>query len=209
MQTVPVTSDHPVVVKEKSIVEFSVRPLGLGGFTRLADETNAQGIEDRKKWQMHNKRLRMKHQIRALAEDGTELAIDDLDITQLPRALSVKLSNLLSMGDGEPGEVISGDKADGISSPILYRLGTPIKMQQNNDEVSINELEFMAATYGQIEEVLAETNEMSQAYSLIRTVAKPVGMGDTLQALPTWAADKITMADGFTIAEKVLPRFLE
>jgi len=202
-----VVNNPPVIIGDKQIAEFNVKPINLTAFTKLAEETNNIGAADNKEWQLHNKRLRMKYQISAIATDGSAVKLDDLSITQLPRTYGVKLSNMLSEGQGTPGEIISGEN-DGVSAPILYRLGTPIKMQQNGDEIAITELEFQASTFGQIEDVLAETNPLSQTVSMLSSIAKPVGM-ETLQALPSWALDKVTMADGFTISEKVLPRFLE
>ncbi len=44
---------------------------------------------------------------------------------------------------------------------------------------------------------------------LLERCAKPVGGPVPLIALPSWAAQQVSMADGMAITEQVLPRFLE
>jgi hypothetical protein len=65
----------------------------------------------------------------------------------------------------------------------------------------------MAKTFGEVERVLGEPIQQLQCVTLLRTVAKPVGV--SLLTMPTWAVDQITMADGMMIMDKILPSFLE
>lgn len=206
MQTVKVDKQS-VVVKDKNIVEFEVNKIGMVQFHKLFLETNSIVPQGGKPWAMHNKRLRLRHQVRAISDSGEKLQLEDLDITQLPIVYASKLNNLITNDDDKPGEVVG--KGDGISSPILYRLGTPIKAQTGGESAAITELEFMASTYGDVEEVIAENDTLGQTVALIRSVAKPLGVNDTLQRLPEWALDRFTLADAFKITEEVLPRFLE
>jgi hypothetical protein len=194
----------PIVMGGKSIKELQVSPLNLAGFVEVADATNDLGVKGNTKWQVMNRRMRIKKQVKAIAEDGSTVAFDDLAITQIPTAYAVKLTSALAVGQGEQGKIISN--GDGVTSPILVELGTPIKFVQGGAGEEIKELEFLASTFGDIEEVLAETISLQQALALIRTVAKPVGTN--LQVLPSWAVEQITMADGMLIVDKVLPRFL-
>jgi hypothetical protein len=196
----------PVIIKEKKIAEFEITKIGLMAFHRLFTETSSLVPAGGKKWTMINKRLRIKHQVRAITEAGEKLTFDDLDITQLPIVYASKLNEAIANDEDPAGKVLN--TGDGISTPILYELGVPIKMQQNSDVIALTELEFLATVYGDIEEVLAETDPLSQTVALFRSVAKPLGVNDSLQRLPEWALDRLSLADAFKVTEEVLPRFL-
>jgi hypothetical protein len=197
----------PVIIKEKSVVEFKVNKIFLTGFYKVANETTSLVPVGQKRWQLTNKRMRIKHQVRAVTETGEELMLDDQDITQIPIVYAGKIDNALNDDDSTPGEIVNS--GDGITTPILYRLGTPLKVQANNEASAITELEFFARIFGDIEEVLAETESLGQTVALLRSVAKPLGVNDTLQRLPEWALDRVSLPDAFKIAEEILPRFLE
>ena len=85
---------------------------------------------------------------------------------------------------------------DGINKAMTYELGTPIST--GKDKEPIRELEFHAATYGDIEDVMAADSAVQQTALLIKTVAKP--LGSSLLRLPDWALNVITVADGVTIS---------
>jgi hypothetical protein len=74
---------------------------------------------------------------------------------------------------------------------------------------TIEELEFQAKTYGDIEAVLAENDGGLQSLLFIENLAKPITSNLKLQALPSWAVNQITPVDGLFIANTVMPRFLE
>jgi hypothetical protein len=101
-----------------------------------------------------------------------------------------------------PGKIVRD--GDGIDKAIVYELGTPISVGQGKPP--IKELEFQASTYGDVEDVLAVDAPIQQAAVLISTVAKP--LGTSLSLLPSWAVNLVTVADGVTISNHVLPRFL-
>jgi hypothetical protein len=206
MQTVAV-KDIPVVIGGKSIAEFRVKPIKLAGFVKLATETNELGITDNKKWNVMNKRMRMKSQVECIADDGSVVKLGDMDIPQLPRVYASKIIDAMGEDQGEPGKVIND--GDGATKPMIYKLGTPVRFKSGTEELSFDEIEFMAKTYGDVEEVMAETGNLQQVLVLLQTVGKPIGMGEQTTAAPSWVVDQISLADGFTIAEKVLPRFLE
>jgi hypothetical protein len=92
-----------------------------------------------------------------------------------------------------------------MTEPVLLKLGAPISGTTGSESKAISELEFLAKTYGDIEQVLAGTNDMERTVALIKYVAKPAGM----LSLPSWAVDSIDIRDGFFIQQEILPRFLE
>lgn len=152
-------------------------------------------------------RERVKRRLKAWDASGNPVPLSEGDILRMPRVYAAKVIAASDAAmDSEPGEVLS--QGDGISAPILYRLGTPLRTG-GQDPFPIEELEFSARTYGDIEEVLAGESPMAQALLLIQTCAKPVGGPVQLQALPSWAVTQIAIADGLKIATDVLPSFLD
>lgn len=167
---------------------------------RAADATRQ--IEKSTDVKKYFQRERMKRQVKAYADGDALVTLSALDIMQMPRAYAMSVVRALDMNTGMPGEVIS--EGDGVTSPILYKLSRPLRTNQD----SITELEFSGRTLGDIEDVIAADTMPDQALALIRTCAKPVGGEVNLIALPSWAVDAVSLVDGLTILEKVLPRFL-
>jgi len=127
------------------------------------------------------------------------------DLTRLPASVAKSIIAALDLGQGTPGKVIS-DSDDG-EKPVLYKLGDPIKMKGGpSGNALISELEFHATTFGEMEEILASDTELSQTLALLRTLANPIEHA-SLQRLPLWAVDQLSVADGVTIMRTVLPNF--
>lgn len=137
---------------------------------------------------------------------GNRIIPEALHITALDLPVAKQILASLDLDQGTPGKILQD--GDGSITTILYQLGTPLKAKTGKGEdVAISELEFQASTYGEVEEVLAAENELMQAVALLKTVAKPVMTSGNLMALPGWALDRITPADGVTIMKKILPNF--
>ena len=210
MNTVEINK-RPVIINGAKIVRIEIAILSFETFVQTAQETHAlPGVTNGTKWKVMNNRLRMKKQLSAIDDKGGRHKFDDQAIMQLPIEYAKQINDKLNdQGEAEDGQVISSADADGISSPILFRLGTPFKMVSTQGEMEIEELEFLAKTYGDVEEVLAEGFEPAQALTLIRTVAKPICPDVSLLRIPASAVSQITLSDGIDIQEKVLPRFFE
>lgn len=148
-------------------------------------------------------RIRMIDQTTLVTEKGEKVKMGDLDLINLPIRVARAIQSSMNLDQGTMGKVLSDKDADGISSPILYQLGDPINL---NGGDPITELEFLAKTYGDLETVLCEDQPIQQVVELIANVAKPT---NGLMALPSWAVDNVSIADGIKIANDVLPRFLE
>jgi hypothetical protein len=192
----------PVVIGGERITHFDVRPTSFAEFVRLAEQTNQIAGDDPKKWKIINRRIRMRAQIKTFA--GTkQVEMTDLDIAQLPVQYGVALSKACDEGDGKAGDIVNPN--DSISSPALYRLGTPLRFQQNSDEGMVTELEFIAKTFGDVEEIVSEQGQPQQMLVALNRICKPVGMPTV--SMPTWAVEQITLADGFKMIETILPRF--
>jgi hypothetical protein len=184
---------------EKRIDGAVVRPLTFQSFVDLL--ATAQAMTQPKSWDARLKRLRMLKQV-TYYHGNTIVSMAQEDILRLPIPAARLITSKLDQDEGISGKVIRD--GDGIDKAITYELGTPIPLGQGKE--SIKELEFFAKTYGDIEDVLAADNAMSQAAVLISTVGKPLGTSLTL--LPSWAVNLITVADGVTISREILPRFL-
>lgn len=192
---------------DTEITAIKVLPLNFVSFVKIWSEVSnevrgKQNVSSNALMQ----RKRIKLQAQFMAGDK-RIAPDDANITQLPIGVAKQIVGALDNGEGVAGSVI-GD-GDGVSSPVLYKLGAPVSMTANGKKVEIIELEFSAKIYGDIEDVLAADGEVPQALELIRRTASPVGGDLSLTSLPGWAIDRLTIADGVTIMRSVLPRFLE
>lgn len=177
-----------------------VKPLMFQQFTDIVAE--AQRMKEPKSWEARMRRLRMIRQV-TYYTNGSAAQVGIEDILRMPIPAARTLVAKLDDDDSKPGKVIRA--GDGVDQAITYELGTPIPTGQGKEP--IRELEFLAKTYGDLEDVLAAPDSISQAAQLIATVAKP--LGTTLTLLPSWALNLITVADGVTISNEVLPRFLE
>ena len=181
------------------IDSIEVEPLGFLALGKLWRRAEAQDS----KAEVALQRERILHQAHFMAA-GKRVTPDAAQLGQLPFAVAKAILAELDHGQGKPGKVL-GD-GDGITAPVLYQLGAPVEMKNSKgDVVQITELEFQAATYGEVEDVLAAGNEIDKAIALLSGVAAPVQ--GNLTRLPGWALDRITTADGLAIMRKVLPRF--
>jgi hypothetical protein len=175
-----------------------VKPLTFSGFIECLIE--AQTMREPKLYEARIRRARMAHQV-TYYTNGAIASVSMLDALKLPIPAVHSISSQLDEGEGVAGKIVR--PGDGIDQAITYELGTPIPVQGKEP---IKELEFLAKTYGDIEDVLAAPDSIQQAGLLISTVAKPLGTSLTL--LPSWATKLITVADGVTISRTVLPHFL-
>jgi hypothetical protein len=179
----------------------TIRPLSFQAFADIISE--AQGMTVPKTFEGRLKRLRMYKQV-AYYAGATQVQLTIQDILKLPipdvRAITAKFDT--STDEGKAGKIIR--EGNGIDQAIVFELGNPIPT--GSGKQPIKELEFLAKTYGDIEDVLAAENSIQQAAQLIATVAKP--LGSSLSLLPSWATSAISVADGVTISQVVLPHFL-
>lgn len=200
MKTVKI--EHNYVLNDEKIVSVEIEPVSFVRFVDLLDKarTAAQQSADMS-IQAALRRERFYSQVTFISEKKKQ-KIDAVNLSLMPAPVAKSIIAHLGEEEGEvsAGEVLSA--GDGVSTPILYKLGTPIK---GADGKELTELEFIAKTYPDIEEVLVEDDRSQQTLLLIQKVAKPIGM---LQ-IPSWALDQITLADGLNIAAKVLPSFAE
>jgi hypothetical protein len=208
------TSDAPIALAAGKAVLFEVHSLNFVELAATIDAaTGAGSIAAATRAQRAARRAR---QVRALAADGTQITFGEAELLRLPRMLYARLMRDIDRKEeGEnPGKVVT--PGDGVDVPVVYQLGKPIPINMSADgeattEAQISELEFVARTGLDIEDVLCEPNDVSKALALIRNCAKPIvtgGADPALQRLPSWALDQITVTDGVTIVEKVLPGFL-
>lgn len=188
------------VIGEKAVDHIVIKTLSFVQFADLV--ALAQGMKQPSTFEGRLKRVRMLQQVEySMAGKPVVLTIEE--ILRMPLEAARRIAGLLDDLEGKAGKVIRDN--DGITSAVGYELGTPIEVGQGKDP--IKELEFLAKTYGDVEDVLAAPDAMAQTVALLRTCAKPVHT--SLTALPTWGVDRITIADGVILAQQVLPRFLE
>lgn len=184
---------------EAGIVGLKVVSLSFAALVRVIESASSA---DDSEFTTVIQRKRLAAQLRGVKADGSQVVLSEADVLGLPAPAARAALLRLREGEGEAGEVL-GD-GDGVTKPVIYRLGTPIKYGPD----LIEELEFKASTYGEIEAVLAESAPILQALALIAHNAKPIYENGTLQRLPASEIEQITQADGGAILQHVLPRFL-
>lgn len=183
---------------ESVIDSIAVAPLTFIDMTKLWDRANKMPGA----YEVEMQRLRILHQTHFKA--GEQRVVPDApQLAKLPRAVAAAIIAALDEGNGPMGSQIGS--GDGIITPVHIKLGTPVEMLSNGKSTKIEELEFMAETYGEVEDVLAADGELAKSLALLRTLAVPVGV--PLNRLPGWALDRITPADGLLVMRQVLPRF--
>lgn len=182
---------------------FVVEPIS---YVKLVEITQSVVVKDRRDINKIVKRARIFQQMTAYNEKG-KADFTEVELSALPPALGKKISRAVDdvLDQKEECKILSDKESDGVSEPILVKLGSPLTMGTE----SISELEFQAKTYGDIEAVFAENDAALQSLLLIENVAKPITSNLKLQALPSWAVNQITPMDGIFIANNILPRFLE
>lgn len=176
-----------------------IRPLTFQGFAEAV--TAAQAMSQPKTFEARIKRVRMLRQIQYFV--GTaQRTVSAEELMRMPIPAARTLSRLMESADeGKPGKIIR--PGDGVDQAVTYELGTPIPVGQGKQPIT--ELEFIAKTYGDVEDILAAPDTIQQTILLLQTIAKP--LPSTLSALPSWASSIITMADGITISREILPLF--
>lgn len=196
MHKIEMTTD--ITFGEHKITEVKVKPLKYKELAELWSVATHAAKPD-----VALQRARIMHQTHFM-DGSTRIKPDVAELSTISSTLAMAILAAIDIGQGSTGEVVS--KGDGATTPIVYKLGTPIKMKSSKGSVSITEIEFMANTYGQLEDVLAADNQMDKVMELMNRVAVPLGI-DTLTTMPSWAIDNMTVADGVIIMRDVLPNF--
>lgn len=193
-------SGHNYRIGAELVVSANLKPLMFKGFTEIVSEAQARA-KDIKSLRKNINTIQMLKTVTLVTDKKQEIPMSDEILLTLPLRVGKLIYDALSNSDSAQGEILK--QGDGIDSSIIYKLGTPI----NSSGDSITELEFHAKLYSDIEDVLAEDMPQEQTIALINKVAKPIGT--KLQALPSWAIEQITIADGMFISTKILPGFLK
>lgn len=191
----------PITIGEKTVTKARVAPLMFKKFADITREAlNARG--PKQKLEPLMLRARIRAQTTFLTASGDSIPVTQDALTTLPIVPSKLIVAALTFDEGTQGELLNA--GDGISTPIHYKLGTPIKGANGK---TISEIEFLAKQFSDVEDVLAADNALYQTVDLFEKVAKPVD--GSMLALPSWAIDHITLADGTFVMNTILPRFLE
>lgn len=149
-------------------------------------------------------RQRIQAQTSFMTAEG-RVTPDLAQLGQLPVGIMTQVVGALDAGQGPAGEVMK-DSGNAVTAPLMYKLGTPLRMRKGDEEIEIVELEFHAKTFSDVEVVLATVNQMTATVALIETLANPVTV-PSLTRLPGMLVDKVSVPDGLTIMRQVLPNF--
>src|SRR5262245_34619290 len=134
-----------------------VKPLTFQGYADCYSE--AQNMKNPKSFSGKIQRLRLQRQVTYYA-NGTSVSVSMDNLLRLPVPSARKIIARLDDNEGVAGKIIKN--GDGIDQSIVYELGTPIPV---SNKPPIKELEFLAKTYGDMEDVLAAAPD-----SILQTV---------------------------------------
>jgi hypothetical protein len=176
-----------------------VRPLSLTVFVDCVMDTRTMTSPNT--FEAKLRRNRLAKQV-VFYVGNTIVPVTPIDLLSMPIPVARVLIDKLDESDGKAGKIVR--RGDGISEAIVYELGTPISGGQGRPQ--IKELEFLAQTYGDVEDIMAAGTGLQQALLLVTTIAKP--LGTSLTQLPSWAVNQISSVDGLAISNDVLPFFL-
>lgn len=208
--------EAPYQIAGKKATKFTIRDMGYVEMVGIATAAGREAKPGEVNALIQRKSIMARAKI--LTEDGKVHDIEPMMLHMLPRPVAKPLVQFISTEGDLPADATPEQReafvatvakiltnGDGVTEPVLMKLGTPIKATSGSEGKEITELEFIARTYGDVEMVLSGTNAMEQTAALIKYVAKPAGM----LALPSWAINAIDIRDGFFIQNEILPRFLE
>jgi hypothetical protein len=199
---IDITPENPFFINGKAVAYFTVKDIS---FRKLSDIFIAasRSVNPAK----DITRRQIAERLVAHTAEGHEIKFtDDLTVT-IPAFYGSNIVKAVESFTGVPGEILS--KGDGAFSPMLFKLGTPIKLSSNEGDIEISEIEFQAKTFGDIENVLA-ADGLEQTIVFIRDCGTPVIVNSDkkLMCLPESAIDQISAEDGVAITNKVIPSFL-
>lgn len=213
---IAVDRNMPFIIKGLSVLKLIIRTINFEEYAKCLDiYSNELKKGSPILAQRELNRARLKRQVSAVCANGQTIPLDSENIGAMPSKLFVQAFNAINKFDEPKGSVIS-EGGDGVLTPIIYRLGTPFDFVDTNATTrpigtvpKIVELEFIAKTGGDIEEVMCHDNKIDQTLALIKTCATPLGGETQLMRLPSWMISSLTYKDGFDILENVLPVFTE
>lgn len=188
-----------MVLNDVPVTKIEVRPGTFAGFVSAWVE-NSGG----KKASVAVNRARVVQQTTFYSGEDV-IKVDPFDLSDIPvdvARLLFKEINRDPEGTVAP-ELLSGD---GVSTPMLVKLGVPITMSVDKKQVEVSELEFFAKTLQDIEEIVAAPDDMSAVLAMLESLANPVAI-NTLTRLPSWAVNQVSIPDGLFMLNKVLPAF--
>lgn len=189
---------HEVKFGDKVVTGITVAPLMFLGLCDIWK--GLRRTDDKVRGELQRARLLKQTTFKAADE---VVVPDAMQVSKLPLPVAKAIIAALDVGSGPMGTITM--KGDGVTTPIVYKLGTPIDMKSGDATITIAELEFMGSTYGDLEDVLAADTDAEKAKLLLASVAVP--LGTTLSRLPGWAQDRITSSDGIGIMQHVAPLF--
>lgn len=184
---------------DRTIDSAVVKALSLSAFVDCVMET--RNMNTPTSFEAKLRRNRLLRQV-VFYIGNTVVQVSSADLLRMPIPVARTLIDKLDDANGPAGKITR--KGDGISEAVVFELGTPVSGGQGKP--LIRELEFLAQTYGDVEDIMAAGTGLQQALLLVTHIAKP--LSGNLQKLPSWAVNQISAADGLAISGEVLPLFL-
>lgn len=197
----------PYMIGEARVDRLVVKPIGLAAFLKARDAARqAMAVAKASDFPKFIARERRAIQISAIDAAGKAFAISETAMMEMPIRYAVAADRAMQEVLDDAGTIVI--EGDGAGSAVIYALGKPLTAStKGGDAVEISEIEFNARTLRDVEDVLAAGEGLDGALAFIQKCGKPVGKDVTLQALPSWAVEQISLADGVQILNEVMPGF--
>ena len=202
--TIDVDPKHPITIGTTPIASLAIKKQSFADYIEASQRAQKSAGDNltaafRREWILTF--------VEPRDRDGKSVPFGVKDILDFPATYPLRFLRAQGRDSSPAGEIVRD--GDGLSEPLIYRLGTPLSIAGSNGESQVTELEFLIRSYGDIEPVMDEAYDLARTLALVRTCATPLGMDATLLRLPDFAMKQITISDGITISEKVAPRFFE
>jgi len=191
------------------------KPIGFKAYTRIATQASAIAKDE-----ADRRRIILRERLKAQCG----LTDETLATLPIPDALRLKdeIDNVLSTPAPSPvATLLSPPSADGITNAIHIQLSKPIPISPS---FHISELEFLAATFADLEDAIAADVGTDRAIALL-AIATPIVMPipsdhdepprvepanpPSLMRLTSNHIDQLSVDDGIFIMQNVVPRFFE
>jgi hypothetical protein len=198
------TKERPYIVGEFRVATITVKSVGFMAFTHAM--AGVGKMDDAKASARAWFRARVRLQCEAKNTSSQIMPLDDAAISLMPLPYAIAVKEAIDEVLSSSGKIAAMlHKGDGIVSPIHIKLGDAIT---SGNGKTIDELEFVAENFDELEDAILADGDMEKAAALIG-IAKPVGADMTLLRLPAWAVDQISLSDGAWIMKNVSPSFFQ
>jgi hypothetical protein len=117
-----------------------------------------------------------------------------------------ELSSVITEMSEEADRVTLEESGDGITSPLVYTLQTPIKLTPRDDAEVMRQIAFEGRRVGDISEFLDARGETKEFHSFMRAFGKPMGV--SVQVMSDILIDALDFLDYLVIRRQIMGKLV-